>query len=1343
MPNTSVGGVVAVAAIQEKYSFKKKLGKGGYCDVFLAEQKETGRKVAVKMMEMNPGNEKIDRRVERFRREMLLYGQLDHPNIVNIIDSGETETGLLFIIFEYIQGMTLAQILKKEGALSIDRTLALMKQVLAGLHAAHEKGIIHRDLKPENVMVIGNNGSEQIKILDFGISTFVTGQFGDMPRLTATKEFLGTPSYAAPEQLRGEPVSPKVDIFAWGLLFLECMTGKLPFSGTSVASIVQQQLSTSSVPIPTVLIDHRLGTLLRWTLEKDAHRRAGNCAIISSHLENVSVQGIPQDKGFLTGEAQSDGSLQSADIAIYETYTSTQERRQVTVVCFSLGLQESRALQSPEVLDEIYQDLMNYGVTLFQKFGAHVVTDAGDRVLAYFGYPDASDTAARCAARSALELATSMMRRGTVFNNQQGLQLSYRMGIHTGMIHVRKTNWGKSQLSGLTASIVGKLCNAAEVNSIFLTENSFSLLNDFVECNEISNDSVSTLFSNSARVYRVIGERRVEGLGGIEGPTMSPMVGRDGEKAHLVDLWKKVGKKDSGKAILLQGEPGMGKSRLAAEFALAVLQKSAGWIECRCLPEAKNSALYPILEFLKNNLGLRRASSPQQAAWMLENHLKSFGIDVSVAMPLFCSWFGIQNETHAMPALSPQRQKQLVFEYCAEMLVKLARSSQAVIMIEDLHWADPTTLEFIQKLLSRIRESGVMLLMSARPVFAPGWKNHEAEIMILNRLEDVEVEKIIQNIMDSDELTATVIAKIIFRADGIPLFVEEVTRMFREKTDSKDEIPLTLRDLLTGKIDRLGPAKETIQLASVLGRTFDYGLIEKISLKDAASLLADLDQLVSAGLLHARLRIGNPEYVFHHALVCDSAYDSLSSKARIGIHQRIAQTLEKDFPEVVMNQPEEIARHWAAAGEFDKASLYGVQAATHYLIKSLYIESIHHAAESLEWVHKIKDGKVQIERELQLMQLLIPCYISTKGFAAPEINKINSRTEELRGILPKDSPFLTSILWGKVIYYNSTPDYQKFEFYMREALLIGEETDNKDLLSAVYSTKSHFSLSHGAFKDAINYADISIEYYKHKKIESHGTIFGNDSKVLSLCIKSVSLAIYGDIDSANRCMEQAIECAASINEPSSRGLALAYRLSLSYEKNEKHIVEKYCTEFKEVINKYGLESWLNIVELFHSWATGDVEKARQCLNFFQIIVSKQLAPYWNSITAQVEYSRGLYDDCMKRVDEFIKQSYEIGEIFYLPELYRIKALCVAEIAPDDLRRIETNFSSACDFADKIHAHLFKVRALLDWHHAVSNPASQKTCIDQLKKTIDIFSGFKNYREHHEIKEAITLVSPIT
>jgi hypothetical protein len=709
-------------------------------------------------------------------------------------------------------------------------------------------------------------------------------------------------------------------------------------------------------------------------------------------------------------------------------------------------------------------------------------------------------------------------------------------------------------------------------------------------------------------------------------------------------------------------------------------------------------------------------------------------------MPLFCAGFGIPNESYPVPSISPQRQKEYVLTFAAEILVRLASASSSVIMIEDLHWVDPTTLELIQKLFEQVKMAGIFLLMSARPVFSPPWKSHEAETLTLNGLDDGSAERIIRTIGDSAALAAETVAKIVARADGIPLFIEEMTRMICEHADSKDDIPSTIRDLLTGKIDRLGPAKETVQLASVIGRTFDYDLIEKLSLKDAASLLADLDQLVSAGLLHARLRVGNPEYSFHHALIRDSAYESLSPKTKMEIHLRIAQTLEREYGEIVINHPEIIGRHWAGAGEYEKATACSIQAASHYLMKSLYGEAIRNAAESLEWVRRIKDDARKIDGELQLLQLLMPAYISSKGFAAPELEPINARTEELRGKLPENSAFLTPILWGKVIYYEATPDYPKLEYYLNESLAIGEKLNNIDLLSALYSVKSHYCSSHGELTASIKNADISLDYYKNKRLASHGMVFGHDSKVLSLALKALALTVYGDLYSASVFMEEAIEFATSINDPSSKGQALSYRLCMLHARNEKIIIGTYCDQFRDFINRYGLELWRNVVEFHSSWATDDIEKAKQCLTIFRYIGFGQLAPYWNFIAAQEEYARGLFGDSLHRVETYIRYSYDVGEIFYLPELYRLKALCIARIAPEKVKDIEASFKKACDHADTAKANLFKLRALLDFYKTVSDRVIRNYCIDELRKTIGIFEGFNRYMEHYEVKEAVKIAS---
>ncbi|MBN1604154.1 MAG: TOMM system kinase/cyclase fusion protein [Chitinispirillaceae bacterium] len=1339
MTNTSDDKLLSIDDLHDCYRFTRKLANGGFSDVFLAEKRNSGEYIAIKMMKSVSLDEGDERKTARFRREMLLYRQLDHPNIVKVIDSGETNNGILFIVFEYIKGQNLSDLLKKEGALSLSRTVHLMMQLLKGLGEAHAKGIIHRDLKPENIMVVADETSELVKILDFGVSTFVQGVSPDIHRLTMTREFLGTPVYSAPEQLRGEPVSVKIDIYAWGLIFLECITGRSPFTGQTIPAVVQQQLASSPIPMPAALISHQLGTLLRWTLEKNADRRAGSVPVIISHLETVALDSIPQQNGFLTGDFPNVESVAIPQVVIYDTVSAAPERRQVTTLCCIIDMQRLPPGISNDVLDELYQDLMETGKNLVKRYGAYISNDSGDRIFACFGFPVAGDTDARRAARSALELANTLTQRNAVFSRQHGIRITFRIGIHTGTITVRRHSQNNPVLSGLVLNNAGKLSRAAQQDSILVSKSSFSLLKDSIEMTEISDNTVSVLFSNE-QVYRMIGEKRHDSLIDIFTDTISPMIGRDGELARLSDAWTAVRTDLVGNVILLQGEAGIGKSRLASEFAKKIAMESCGWLECRCLPEGKNSALHPVLSFLRTLFRLSETSSSNDNSLSLEHHLKMYGVDCSIAMPLFGSWLGVPTDSYTMLQFSPQKQKEIVLHLSSEIFARAAQDSGSVIMIEDLHWADPTTIEFLPKLFEQVKKRGVLLCMSARPAFVPPWNSNETEVIALSGLNDEHVEEVARVIFGSEEIGRDTLAKIVSRVDGVPLFIEEIAKLIREKKLNNEEIPSTLIDLLTSKMDHLGPARETVQLASVIGREFDYNLIEKVSSKDTSLLLADLDHLISAGIIHIQLVVGNPHYMFHHALMRDAVYESVDKNLRKEMHTRIAEVLERDFTDIATCQPETLAFHWAGAGYHENAIVYGISAATQYLSKSLYSEAIYHACESLTWIMNIKDDSLKIEKELQLLQLLIPSYISTKGFAASEVNKINLRMDVIRSQLPRESQYYTSIIWGKVIYYETTPDYDQMENYLNEGLIIGLELGDNDLLSALHSVRSHYCLSHGTYKKSVINADISTDYYHKKMLNNHSTVFGHDSKVLSLSIKALALAILGDVNLANDCIESAISFANELNDASSIGLALAYQLCVFHECNEKQRIRQYCDTFRVFINQYGLGLWLNILDLYDSWSNNDLEKAKNCLDCFHSLGIRQIEPYWNFITAQIEYETGLYCDCMDRIESAIIRSNESGEIFYVPELYRLKAQCICRTDPHSTQEIEEAFWKAYHFAENMDAHLFKVRILNISIQSMSNYSIRNKVRNELSKEISYINNSIGKQEHYEFKESQELIS---
>jgi len=1106
-------------------------------------------------------------------------------------------------------------------------------------------------------MVVSTGLTEQIKILDFGLSTFARNQLNDPLRITSTRDFLGTPLYAAPEQLRGEPVSVKSDIYAWGLLFLECITGSSPFSGSTIAAVVQQQLSASPVPLPATLINHRLGTLLRWTLEKNADRRAGNASIIASNLETVSLEGIGQSGGFLTSEITDKPT--DSKIQVYEMVTIAQERRQVTIVCCTLNLIVSPEVEMPEVIDEIYNDLLLSATDLLKKFNAHVVGESGDRLLAFFGYPEASDTDARRAARSALELAMTFSRRNAVFTLRHAFKFTYRISVTTGMVTVRKTSTGEPHLSGLTINRASALCNSAEANSIYVSGSSFPLINHLVECTEISPNEENSREIN----YKMTGERRMKGLEVYDTDVLSPLAGRDGEMARLLDKWRMTGREKTGRVILLQGEAGIGKSRLAAEFARKVTSENCGWMECQCLPEGKNSALHPILDYFRSHFGISGTASPDDNVAALEHHLKSFGVDCSVGMPIFCSWLGFPVSGYAMPQFSPQRQKEFMLQTSSDIIARIAKESDSVIMIEDLHWADQITLELLPKLFEQVKKRGVLLLMSARPEFTPTWKATDAETVTINPLEDDAVEIIIRNIFGPDKVGSDTIAKIVRRVDGVPLFAEEVTRLISEKGADKEEIPVTLRDLLTGKIDQLGPARETAQIASVIGREFDYKLIESISLKDAASLLADLDQLISAGVMHVQLVVSNPHYMFHHVLLRDSVYASIPSDLKKTLHKKVAQTLENDYQTCVVSQPELLAYHWTIAEDFDKATDYGVKAAQLALSRTLNDDAIEFARHVIDICQNKFSAK---ERELLSHNILSQAMMLKMGWGNPKVTAILDKANQLMESVDNlDMKIQTTY---NQIMHDSIAGFRLKTRNASELLVkLSEQSGNSNCLHAAMVLYGHNCWIDGDYVTSVKALETVVEANKIRSNLPKDYIFGFHTAVWAMATYADVLWFMNEDDATiKKLIDESISLARSVQHIPSLGIALWHKAIIFQYWEDRETVRNVAREVLDLSANYGMKQYECYMQIFLGWADLNLEIPSQAIQMGEMLGTRNAMTYYNSILADIEMDLGNYDRALEINAKSIALCDEMKEYYFISELYRKRAGYLMAKGRDDI-----------------------------------------------------------------------------
>ena len=1346
---------IEINRIHARYKFRKKIAAGGFGDVFHATDKHTGRDVAVKMIQISPwaSGVQMDRPIARFRREMALYTELNHPSIVNVVDSGETENGVLYIAFEYIAGWTLARHIRESGALSIERAKNLMTQVLEGLSVAHEKGIIHRDLKPVNVMIVESGGRECAKILDFGLASFINREGSGQKRLSIKNGFLGTPAYASPEQLRGEPISVKSDLYAWGLLFLECLTGRSPYAGESVAEVVQQQLSHLPVPIPLSLSQHRLGSLLSWVVEKQTDRRAGNSAHVLTRLRTVSIDDLVEVNEFLV-DASSDMNRTSGDgLSRRSSDRASREQRQVTVLSFSLSLADVPKNNAIDVIDEIYSDLIDHCAKVVEELGGYISGNLDDRIVAYFGYPSASDTDARRAALAALKLSVTVDLRRAILVGQYGIRITPRFGIHTGMVTIRKKTDGQVRVSGLTPSVAGTLCTNAPEGAVLMSGASQRLMRETVEYEAVPVENFPALV-HLGQVFRIVGERRAEESVEMARSAMAPFVGREGDVERLRDAYINAST-ERARPFLLLGEAGIGKSRLTTEFLKSIAELGGKQLACRCIPEASNSALHPILELFKAQWGLRDKLESERSVLLLEEALSAHAIPLDQSMPLFCLWLGLPCDGYAPLEISPQRQKARLLNYSAEILSDIAVQQKAMIILEDLHWGDPTTIEFLPKLFEQVKKRRVFLLMTARPTFSPGWKTLEVKTDTLESLEESAVDEMIRRSPEGERLAQTLITKIIERADGVPLYVEELVKIVTEKEPSGREsrtvdaamieIPDTIRDLLTGRLDRLGPAKTTAQLAATLGRTFDYNLLTKVSLADEAVILADLDQLISDGLIHMRMRVGNPQYQFHHALLRDAAYETLGTSDRVAIHMRIAYVLEQEFEEIKRAQPEVLAAHWAAAGQYEKAADYGLIAAGTAISRSLYTESLNHARSAAIWARKIEDHALSVEKELSVNQVSLPALTATVGFGGDELLELINRSEELQRDMPDDPEYLFPLLWSMLVFYHSRSEYDKRDAVVQRVLKLIHESGDKGKLAAVNAYEGHRLFSRGKFRQAVDCLKAVENMYDSRLHRNHAAEFGHDTKIYALSTLGLVLSAMGLVDEAEEAIARGHEWAKELNSTQSTAMVMAYELGVWHYRDEPGSVQHLAKRLAKYSSQHDLPVWLIVSELLLAWTQGDIEQAEKSVKTIEMMGIRQFMSYWNCPLAQLELHDGNAEKAMTRLNHYIDQALSVEELFYLPELYRLRAHCHQLLDPQNFKAVVADIEKSVSISKRIGAGLFELRALLDSMELLPDekrPTNRKERIIELLKNLRLGKTIKeSQRAQMLIKDELS--SPLS
>ena len=767
--------------------------------------------------------------------------------------------------------------------------------------------------------------------------------------------------------------------------------------------------------------------------------------------------------------------------------------------------------------------------------------------------------------------------------------------------------------------------------------------------------------------------------------------------------------------MLLSGEAGIGKSRLVQVLKDRIAPAPHTLLECRCSPYYQHSQLHPIIELLQQIFGWAADDAPEVKLRKLESGLAQHGVSLDEIVPLFASLLSLRApDGYPSTAMSPERQKRKTVDSLIATLLGMASQHPVLLIVEDVHWVDPSTLELLSLLLDQTPTARLLMLLIARPAFRPPWTARSyLTVLTLNRFTREQTELMVEQVCAGKTLPAEVIQQIVAKTDGVPLFVEELTKMVLESgmlAEHADHyelrgplvpllIPATLQDSLMARLDRLASVKAVAQLGATVGREFPYELLRATSLLDDATLHRALEQLVDAELIYQRGVLPHATYVFKHALVQDAAYQSVLKSSRQQSHQRIAQILEARFPAIRDTQPEILAHHYTEAGLAAEAIVWWQCAGQRAVEHSAHVEAINHLEKGLKLAGTLSDTHQRFEQEVVLLTTLGLAFFAVKGQASEEAGRTFARAREICQKIG-ETPKLLSILGGLFSFHAVRAEMRKAWEVAEELLGLAQRQDDATSLLLAHWAIGEALLFRGEFAQARAQQERALALYTFRPNQSSSLVYGvpADLGVFSLCFLAHTLWHLGYPDQARSKIDEALALAERLADPFSLALGRAYEAMLYQFRRDANRVQASTQMTISLCKEQGFAYYLAWGTLMQGWALQEqghdepgMAQIREGLAALRATGAELRLPYYLALLAQTCWRADRADEALALMNEALTRVDQTGEAWNAAELHRLKGELLLD-QPRRAEQAEASMRHALDIARAQGARALELRA---------------------------------------------------